>query len=150
MLLVGKKKQQMNISESSTEAVLAANPYIGKAVYCIDNVSTDVKEADMRKFINDLGVHLISCFKVAPRRPAWWNKIKNINPTGILFVSVSLSTSLTNSSMKTSGRSLYPYQPGYSKRHRYLSVQIPGISSPSHQLEVCSSRKATNRREEYH
>ena len=84
-LLVGKKKQQTDISKSSAEAVLAANPYLGKAVYCIDNVSTDVKEDDMRKFINDLGVHLISCFKVAPRRPAWWDKNKEYKPNRNTF-----------------------------------------------------------------
>lgn len=84
-LLVGKKKQQMDISNSSTEAVLAANPYLGKTVYCIDNVSTDVKKDDMRKFINDLGVHLISCFKVAPRRPTWWDKNKEYKPNRITF-----------------------------------------------------------------
>ena len=84
-LLVGKKKLQTGISTSSTEAVLAANPYLGKAVYCIDNVSTDVKEDDMRKFINDLGVHLISCFKVAPRRPGWWDKKKEYKPNRNTF-----------------------------------------------------------------
>jgi len=90
-LLVGKKKQQTLIDQSSTEAVLAA-----KAVYCIDNVSTDVSEDDMRKFINDLGVHLISCFKVAPRRPGWWDKNEEYKPNRNTFrVCIPISMKLT-------------------------------------------------------
>jgi hypothetical protein len=65
-MIVGKK-----ISDSKRDRVIAAKPYVGKAVFCIDNVSRYTDVADIITYINDLGVDVISCFQAQPRRSQW-------------------------------------------------------------------------------
>jgi len=54
-----------------TARVAAAKPYLGKSVFCIDNVGTNVYADEMTKFVEAMGVRVVSCYKVNPRRPQW-------------------------------------------------------------------------------
>ena len=65
----------------SMEKVAAAKPFIGKAVYCIDNVSTLVNEDDMKTFVTRNGVTVLSCHSVKPRRSRWQRE-SGIFPAG--------------------------------------------------------------------
>ena len=77
-LLVGKKADGVSVSHgvdpSSPSIVSAARPYLGKSVFCVDNVSTKVDEDNLTKFVKSLNVNVISCFKVQPRRSSWQKK----------------------------------------------------------------------------
>jgi hypothetical protein len=83
-LMVGKKQIVDNVQQSR-QSVLAANPFLGMAVYCVDNVATGVSENDLRKFMTDMNIHVISCFKVAPRKPVWWRKDREYTPNRNTF-----------------------------------------------------------------
>lgn len=65
-MIVGKK-----ISDSLQDRVIAAKPYVGKAVFCIDNVSRHAGVPDIVTYINNLEVNVLSCFQVKPRRSQW-------------------------------------------------------------------------------
>jgi len=86
-LLVGTKIDQINRSNTnSTDAVVsqndtvaAAKPYISKAVFCVDNVATHVEADDIVQLVTNMGVRVITCFKVDPRRPEWQRK-RGITP----------------------------------------------------------------------
>ena len=74
-MLVGTKPTM------SVEKVAAAKPFIGKAVYCIDNVSTLVNEDDMKTFVTRSGITVLSCHSVKPRRSKWQRE-SGIFPAG--------------------------------------------------------------------
>jgi len=59
--------------------IMAAKPYIGKSIYCIDNVKRNVTEEDMMRFVDKLGVTVLTCHSVPPRRSKW-QKMKGIEP----------------------------------------------------------------------
>ena len=58
----------------------AAKPYVGKAVYCIDNVSVSTTANDLRQFVVKNGISVLSCFEVIPRRSQRM-KLAGIVPT---------------------------------------------------------------------
>ena len=60
-LLVGK-------STVVKPSITAAKRIIKKAVFCIDNLSVSYSVNDIRSFITTMGVDVISCFDVKPRR----------------------------------------------------------------------------------
>lgn len=51
--------------------MIAAKPYVGKAVFCVDNVSIESKVPDIVDFIKTIGVDVLSCYQVKPRRSQW-------------------------------------------------------------------------------
>jgi len=58
----------------------AAEPYLSKAVFfCVDNVATNVDQSSLALFIESLGVRVITCCRVKPRRPQWQRR-RNIIP----------------------------------------------------------------------
>ena len=61
-LLVGRK------TSVSPQSIHAAKPLQRKAVFCIDNIEREATEDDIRGFVTNLGVRVITCFKVKPRR----------------------------------------------------------------------------------
>jgi len=58
-------------SPANTDLITAAKPYVGKVVYCIDNVSTTVGQDAMKEYIVNNGVRVLSCYLVRPRRSRW-------------------------------------------------------------------------------
>jgi hypothetical protein len=70
-MLVGKKPNDTTIK--------AAKPYVGKSVYCIDNLMTTVSEDDVTTFVENLGVTVLSCFRAKPRRSNW-QRLHGIEP----------------------------------------------------------------------
>jgi hypothetical protein len=45
--------------------VSAAKPFVGKTVYCVDNVSIKANVADIVSYVNKIGVlDVISCYEV--------------------------------------------------------------------------------------
>ena len=63
-LLVGK---QLVSRESS--GLYAAGPR--KIVYCVDNVDQSVTVDKLKKYVEDMGVRVVTCFEVNPRRSQW-------------------------------------------------------------------------------
>ena len=57
-----------NVSTSPTGKITAAKPYVGKSVFCVDNVSTSVTTSELCVFVARHGISVISCFETIPRR----------------------------------------------------------------------------------
>lgn len=58
----------------------AAKPLLGKAVFCVDNVSVEMTENDMMSYVKRLSVRVLSCHETKPRRT--FREVKNnIMPT---------------------------------------------------------------------
>jgi len=68
-LLVGKK--HTDGTQLVGSKLTAAKPYLGKAVFCVDNVSIDVTVDDLSRYVRDMDVIVITCYKVKPRRSPW-------------------------------------------------------------------------------
>jgi len=62
-LLTGKLR-----STSNGQRLVAAKTIVEKSVFCVDNVHISVKSEDLRNFVADLSVEVLSCFPVKPRR----------------------------------------------------------------------------------
>jgi len=68
-LLVGTKHSSQ--SETRPGYISAARPYISKAVYCLDNISTNTTADEIANFVSKMGVTVLSCSRVNPRRNHW-------------------------------------------------------------------------------
>lgn len=79
--LIGKKRIDSESNSLVDMKLVAARPYLGKAVFCVDNIATDVSEADLANFVKTMDVSVISCHKVKPRRSAWQRQ-SGIMPRG--------------------------------------------------------------------
>jgi len=68
-LLVGTKHS----SQAATQPgyISAARPYISKTVYYLDNISTNTTADDIANFVSKMGVTVLSCSRVNPRRNHW-------------------------------------------------------------------------------
>ena len=53
---------------NSNAKISAARKFPNKAVFCIDNVNLSCSVDDMISFVKSLGVSVVSCFEVKPRR----------------------------------------------------------------------------------
>ena len=80
-MLVSKNKTLSTLGRSR---VTAAKPYIGKAVFCVDNVALSVSVDDIVEFVLSLGVTVLFCFLVKPRRTRWQQE-KDIFPVRNTF-----------------------------------------------------------------
>lgn len=49
-------------------SITAASKLYRKAIFCVDNVSESCEADDILAHVTDMGVHVISCYKVASRR----------------------------------------------------------------------------------
>jgi hypothetical protein len=79
--LIGKKRIDNSMSSSVNSKLMAAKPYLGKSVFCVDNVATDVSEEDLVGYVTDMNVNVISCYRVKPRR-SLWQRQAGITPSG--------------------------------------------------------------------
>ena len=71
-LLIGRKSNNiMHNQQGCSVKIIAAKPYVGKSVFCIDNVAADVDADDMCQFVSGIGVKVVTCNKVPPRRSLW-------------------------------------------------------------------------------
>jgi len=78
-MLVGTKRMNQDAS-TRPGYIAAAKPYISRAVYCVDNVSTDATAEDIALFVSKMGVTVLSCISCDPRRTRWQRK-QGITPT---------------------------------------------------------------------
>ena len=71
----------MSRGDNSTR-IAAATPYVSKASLCIDNVSTDVSELAMAKFVAAMDIDVLGCYmyNVKPSRSPY-ERIHGIVPT---------------------------------------------------------------------
>mgnify|MGYP001552521842 CR=1 FL=1 len=60
-LMIGK-------SVTVGSGITAARKLVKKNIFCIDNLSPDYSVEDIRSFISNMGIGVISCFEVKPRR----------------------------------------------------------------------------------
>lgn len=72
-LLVGKRPTS-NSGNISDSGFAAAKPL--KLVVCVDNVDLNHDEDAVKTFVENLGVRVVSCFKVKPRQAAWQKERK--------------------------------------------------------------------------
>ena len=78
-LMVGTGSSNTQTSSDTQPRVQAASQPLWKAVYCVDNIATTVTETDLKDFVTGLGVQVVSCFEVRPRRAPWQVR-RNIVP----------------------------------------------------------------------
>lgn len=80
-MLIGKKQFSAgdHSSQHGPSNIMAAKPYVGKAVFCIDNVITSATETDIERHIKRMGVTVLSCHAVQPRRSRW-QRLRGIVP----------------------------------------------------------------------
>jgi len=71
-LVIGKGKTEAQ--SNNDEKMGAAKPIFKRAVFCIDNVKTTFTAEDMQKFVEDLGITVLSCIKVDSRRRRYETK----------------------------------------------------------------------------
>ena len=64
---------------AGTKRLTAAKPLLGKAVFCVDNVSNDVTADEVRQYAINLGVRVLECNETKPRR-SHNDKINNVVP----------------------------------------------------------------------
>ena len=65
----GPRRAMVGMAPSaSSHGLVAANKIVRKAVFCVDNVASNCNADDLRRFVKSLGVHVFTCFPVAPRR----------------------------------------------------------------------------------
>jgi len=57
----------MAVNVNANSVISAANKIKKKAVFCIDNVNTSCSVRDIRDFVSDLTIEVVSCFEVRPR-----------------------------------------------------------------------------------
>lgn len=69
-LVVGKAEADADHNDQ----IGAAKPIIKKKVFCIDNVKSTFTAENLQKFVEDLGVTVISCFSVDSRRRRYETK----------------------------------------------------------------------------
>lgn len=83
-MLIGRKKS-LQSNEDSAVGIAAAKPYIGKKVFCIDNVEKHATVEAMTRYVQTkLGVNVLSCYQVKPRRTRW--QIENdVDPDRVAF-----------------------------------------------------------------
>ena len=67
-MLIGKRCDDVSNGSGN---ITAAKPYVGKAVFCIDNVMTSATEENIRLHVRSIGVDVLSCHQVQPRRSRW-------------------------------------------------------------------------------
>jgi hypothetical protein len=64
--------------------VSVARPYISKATFWVDNVSTDVTELILSKFVAAKDIDVLGCYKVNPRK-THFQRVNDIYPDGSTF-----------------------------------------------------------------
>jgi len=77
--LIGTKQLSLSQSPVFLSKVTAARPYVSKAVFCVDNVSTACSDADLTLYVESLGVDVLTCAAIKPRRSRW-QRLHNITP----------------------------------------------------------------------
>ena len=60
--------QVASASIAGGKKLTAARPLLGKAVFCVDNVSKDVTADDVMQFVARMGVRVLECNNAKPRR----------------------------------------------------------------------------------
>ena len=78
-VIVGRSRITTMSHAGSTTHVAAAKPYISKATFCIDNVSTEVSELTMAKFVAAMDIDVLGCYNVKPRRSPY-QRMHGIEP----------------------------------------------------------------------
>jgi len=71
-LVIGKGKTETQ--SDNDETIGAAKPIFKKAIFCIDNVKPTLTAEKMQKFVEDLGIAVLSCIKVDSRRRRYESK----------------------------------------------------------------------------
>jgi hypothetical protein len=84
-----KQNQKQNIIGRSRGldkkgSVSAARPYFSKATFCVDNVSTDVTELVLSKFVAAMDIDVLGCYQVNPRR-TYFQRVHDIYPNTSTF-----------------------------------------------------------------
>ena len=64
-ILIGK---QSSHTIRSDPLIKAAKAFPKKSVFYIDNIDRNVFADDLKKFVSDMSVHVVSCFEVEPRK----------------------------------------------------------------------------------
>jgi hypothetical protein len=79
-LIIGKRPSSDSSLPAISGRIVAAKPYLSKAVFCIDNVSTSVTDNDLKQFVASMNVTVLTCHAVKPRRSRW-QRLAGITPT---------------------------------------------------------------------
>ena len=69
--VIGRSRNTATSRVGNSSHIAAAKPYISKATFCIDNVSTGVSELAMAQFVAAMDIDVLGCYNVKPRRSAY-------------------------------------------------------------------------------
>ena len=61
--IIGKLSNNNFSMSSPAQKFVAAKPLIKKAVFCVDNVDSPVSTEDIRAFVTEMSVNVVSCFE---------------------------------------------------------------------------------------
>jgi hypothetical protein len=81
-IVIGRSRSNLS-KEGQTgqrSMISAARPFISKATFCVDNVSTDVSELDLANFVTAMDIDVLGCYKVKPRR-THWQRLNGVVPS---------------------------------------------------------------------
>jgi hypothetical protein len=56
---------------SGVDQITAAKPYVGKAIFCVDNVSLTATAESMANYVTAMDIDVLGCYEVNPRRTIW-------------------------------------------------------------------------------
>jgi len=78
-VIIGRSRSTAASRTGNSSHVTAAKPYISKASFCIDNVSTDVSELAMAKFVAAMDIDVLGCYSVKLRQSPY-QRMHGIEP----------------------------------------------------------------------
>ena len=78
-VIVGRSRSTATSRAGNSSHITAAKPYISKASFCIDNVSTDVSELAMAKFVAAMDIDVLGCYSVKLRQSPY-QRMHGIEP----------------------------------------------------------------------
>jgi hypothetical protein len=66
------RSRNVNIGDTNGAGqIFAAKPYVGKATFCVDNVSLTATIETMASYVAAMDIDVLGCYEVNPRRTLW-------------------------------------------------------------------------------
>jgi hypothetical protein len=69
--VVGRSREPIISDVGCVGQITAAKPYIGKATFCVDNVSLTGTAESMARYVAAMDIDVLGCYEVNPRRTIW-------------------------------------------------------------------------------
>ena len=67
----GRSRKPISSDITGVDQITAAKPYVGKATFCVDNVSLTATAESMASYVAAMDIDVLGCYEVNPRRTIW-------------------------------------------------------------------------------